>query len=134
MKTTILFALMAVSVLSGCGTARTPEGYRDDTGAVLAAKNDAIRACYDGVLKSSPGASGRVTVKFEIETERGELTNVSVDPAATTAPAPVAECVTKNISGLAVTPPDANIGEGTWVYEFTAPPRPKPAPAPASGG
>ena len=32
----------------------------------LAAKSDDIRACYDGVLKGSPGVGGKVTVHFDI--------------------------------------------------------------------
>jgi hypothetical protein len=70
-----------------------------------------------------------VTLRFEVETEQGKITNVTVDPANTTAPAPVTECVTRSIGGLGLSPPDGNKGEGTWTYEFVAPPPPKPAPA-----
>jgi hypothetical protein len=114
---------MAASVaLSACSfAARSPDMYRDDTGKALATKQDEIRACYDGVLKSNPGAGGTVTVKFDVETEQGKISNVTVDKAKTTAPDPVSSCVTKSIEGLTIAPPDARKGEGMWVYEFSAP-------------
>ncbi|MBX3192980.1 MAG: AgmX/PglI C-terminal domain-containing protein [Labilithrix sp.] len=106
--------------------------YRDDTKAVLETRNNDIRACYDGVLAGTPGVSGKVTIKFDVENEQGKITNPQVDPAGTTAPQPVADCVIKNIAGLGLTPPDARKGEGTWVWEFSAPPPPAPAAAPKS--
>ena len=116
------FALVSVSSILGCSfAARSPEMYRDDTKAVLDTKSNDIRACYDGVLKTTPGAAGRVTVKFEVETEGGKITNVAVDKAQTTAPDPVAECVTKSISGLAIAPPDKRTGEASFTWEFSAP-------------
>jgi hypothetical protein len=112
----------AVASLSGCGfAARSPEMYRDDTKAVLETKNNDIRACYDGVLKTAPGAAGKVTVKFEVETEQGKIVNVAVDKPNTTAPDPVAECVTKSITGLGISPPDKRVGQATFVWEFSAP-------------
>ncbi len=65
-------------------------------------------------------ANGKVTIKFDVETDGGRITNVAIDPTGTTAPRPVADCVTQNLGGLAVTPPDAQKGQGTWVYEFAA--------------
>lgn len=132
MKTTILMTTLFAFAATACSfAARSPEMYRDDTGAALAKKNDDIRACYDGVLKGTPGVAGKVTVKFDVETETGKIANVSVDKAASTAPDAVAECVTKTIAGVSIAPPDARKGEGTWVYEFSAPAAPAPAPAPA---
>ncbi len=125
MKTTILIAA-SLATLAGCSAAlRSPEMWREDTTKVLQTRNDAIRACYDEVLKGTPGASGKVTITFEVETEAGKIQNVAVDKANTTAPDAVGECVTKNLDGLAVTPPDAKVGQGTFVYEFTAPAAPK---------
>jgi hypothetical protein len=123
MKTTILLAgAVLLSFATGCGAAaRSPDMYRDDTKAVLEKKNDDIRACYDAVLKATPDAGGKVTVKFAVETDTGKISNVSVDAANTTAPEPVTSCVTKTIDGLALTPADVNKGEGTWTYEFAAP-------------
>ncbi len=123
MKTLLLFAATS-SLVAGCSfAARSPEMYRDDAKAVLETKNNDIRACYDGVLKTMPAAAGRVTVKFNVETEAGKFTNVAVDKANTTAPAEVADCVTKSINGLGVTPPDKREGDATFVWEF-APPAP----------
>jgi len=125
------FYLLALSgALSACSfAARSPDMYRDDTGKALATKQDEIRACYDTVLKANPGAQGTVTVNFEVETEQGKISNVTVDKAKTTAPDPVSSCVTKSIEGLSITPPDARKGAGMWVYEFSAPPPPA-APTP----
>ena len=125
MKSLLLVA--ATSVLAaGCSfAARSPEMYRDDTKAVLETKNNDIRACYDGVLKGTPNAAGKVTVKFNVETEAGKFTNIAVDKPNTTAPAEVADCVTKSINGLGVSPPDKREGEATFVWEFAPTPAPK---------
>lgn len=121
-----LFVIPAVLALAafagGCGgNVRTPDAYRDDTRAALSAKDADIHACYDDVLKGNPTAAGKVTVKFDVETEGGKIQNVTVDKANTTAPDPVSDCVTKSISGVAIQPADSNKGEGTWVYEFNPP-------------
>jgi cysteine synthase len=114
-------ALIALQM--GCSfAARNPATYRDDTQAALEAKNAEIQRCYDGVLAQMPGAQGRVTVNFEVETEHGRVTNVALDPANSTAPPAVAECVLRNIEGVAIHPPDQRTGIATWVYDFTAPP------------
>ena len=122
MKTPLLI-FVSLAAVSGCSfAARSPEMYRDDTKAVLEKKNDAIRACYDGVLKSTPTAQGRVTVKFDVAEDTGKIGNVTVDRTQTTAPDPVSDCVVKNIDGLTIDPPDQRKGEAMWVYDFAAPP------------
>ena len=92
---------------------------------VLDAKNNEIRACYDNYLKGAPGAGGKVTVNFEVETEGGKIQNVTVDSANTTAPPELGECVKKNIDGLVISPPDRRVGKATYVYEFSVPAAPK---------
>jgi len=115
-------ALASLAFVAGCsGAVRSPDVYRDDTRAALSAKDPDIHACYDDVLKGSPTAAGKVTVKFDVETEGGKIQNVAVDKANTTAPDAVSDCVTKNINGVAIQPPDSKKGEGTWVYEFNPP-------------
>jgi hypothetical protein len=131
MKTTLLIAA-SLATLAGCSAAvRSPEMYRDDTSKVLESKQGEIRACYDAVLKGTPGVSGKVTVNFDVETEGGKIQNVTVDKANTTAPDAVGDCVKKSIEGLAISPPDARLGKATYVYEFSAPPPPAPAAPPA---
>ncbi|HMI83463.1 MAG TPA: AgmX/PglI C-terminal domain-containing protein [Polyangiaceae bacterium] len=121
MKSTLLLA--ACFAVGACSfAARSPEMYRDDTGRALATKQEEIRACYDGVLKGNPSAGGTVAVKFDVETESGKISHVTVDKTKTTAPDPVAECVMRSIDGLTLAPPDQRKGEGTWVYDFQAPP------------
>jgi hypothetical protein len=123
MKKFGIVVVAMVAFQTGCSfAARDPETYRDDTQAALEAKNAEIQACYDGVLATMPEAQGRVTVNFEVETEQGRVENVRVDPANSTAPPAVVECVTRNIQGVAIHPPDQRTGIGIWVYEFTAPP------------
>lgn len=127
MKTFLSIAIAAGSLasLAGCSfAARSPEMYRDETKTQLESKSNDIRACYDAVLKGTPGAQGTVTVKFDVETEQGKIVNIAVDPANTTAPPPVAECVTNAINGLGITPPDSNTGQATFTWQFTAPPPP----------
>lgn len=121
MRATLVFAVL-LATMTGCSfAARSPEMYRDDTKSVLATKNEEIRACYNGILKSDENAAGKVTLKFEVETEEGKIVNVEVDKANTTASDTVAECVANNVAGLGLTPPDARKGEATWTWEFSAP-------------
>jgi hypothetical protein len=130
----ILAIAATAALVSGCSfAARSPEMYRDDTKAVLDTKSNDIRACYDGVLAATPGVGGKVTVKFEVETEQGKIVNVAVDKPNTTAPDAVAECVTKSINGLGLTPPDKRVGQATFVWDFSAPgPGVYASPAPKS--
>lgn len=119
----ISFALASLLPLAGCTVAaRSPDAYRDDTAKLLLAKNEAIRSCYDAVLRATPTAQGRVTVRFDVETEQGRISHVTVDGANTTAPGSVSECVTKNIDGLVLAPPDKRKGEAVWAYDFRAAP------------
>jgi hypothetical protein len=123
-----LSVLVSLS-LTGCSfAARSPDTYRDDARSVLATRNEPIRACYDTVLRSNPSARGRVTINFEVETEKGMISHVSVDRANTTAPGAVAECVTKNLDGLSLVPPDGRTGQATWVYDFSANPSSSKSP------
>ena len=124
MKSLLLIAgsTLVSFLLAGCSfAARSPEMYRDDTKAVLDTKSNDIRACYDGVLATQPGVQGRVTVKFDVDVESGKIVNVAVDKAGTTAPAPLADCVTKSLTGLGIAPPDKMKGEATFTWEFAAP-------------
>lgn len=118
MRTSFLLAGLLVT-MTGCSfAARSAEMYRDDTAAVLATRNDQIRACYNDILKSDPNAGGKVTLTFEVETEEGKIVNIAVDEANTTAPASVAQCVSKNIEGLSIHPPDQRTGLATWSWEL----------------
>lgn len=126
-----LLALVSLAALAvGCsGALRSPEMYRDDTAKVFETKTGDMKACYDDVLKATPGAGGTVTVKFTWSSEDGTLKDTVVDPAASTAPAEVQGCVTKALTGLTLDPKDAKDGLGSWTFDFHAPP---PAAAPAA--
>ncbi len=133
MKTLCSLALVGLAALSGCGfAARSPEIYRDDTAKVLMTKNAEIHACYDGVLKATPGVGGRVTVKFEVGEDTGKIQNVIVDRPTTTAPEAVSECVKHSIEGLVISPPDARLGQASFQYDFMQPAAPPPMGAPAA--
>ena len=127
-----LFSLLAAA--AGCEFhARSPEDYRDVTQALLDTKAQDIKACYDGALKGQKDLQGRVTVQFVVEAETGAIKDVKVDPAGTTAPEVLSQCVTNSVSGLALTPPDKRDGIATWVYDFTPGGAPVAAPeAPAT--
>jgi hypothetical protein len=124
-KTALTLASVAVlGTLVGCAY-RDATMYRDETSKVLASKSNEIQACYDGVLKGTPGAGGKVTVNFEVETEEGKIQNVEIDKANTNAPEALGECVKRSIAGLIVAPPDRKLGQATYVYEFSVGPTPK---------
>ena len=133
LRTLAPIGLASLSLVTGCSFAvRSADMYRDDTSKLLASKEGEIHACYDGVVKATPGAAGKVTVKFTVEEKTGMVKDVKVDAANTTAPAPVQECLTKALVGLTLTPPDQKTGDATYAYEFTAPAGAPGAAAPGS--
>ena len=132
-----IFSKLSLLALAAVATAcefhaRSPEDYRDVTQALLDTKAPDIKACYDGALKGQKDLQGRVTVQFVVEAETGRIKDVKVDPAGTTAPEVLSQCVSTAIGGLALTPPDKRDGIATWVYDFSPTATPAPA-APAPG-
>ena len=105
------------SLVAGCAY-RSPEMWRDDVSKVLATKQADMKACYDGVLKTTPTAGGHVAIAFEVETEGGKIQNVTVEKAKSTAPDAVQDCVKKNVEGLVISPPDTRLGQGTAEFDF----------------
>jgi hypothetical protein len=131
MKLISLSLLGLVAGLAGCSfMARSPDQYRDDTAAVLDTRAPQVKTCYDNALKGNPALSGQVTVKFTVEKDTGNLSNITTDAGGTTAPPELASCVSSSLAGLVLTPPDAREGAATFVYDFTVS-APPPAPAPA---
>ncbi|HEX3774149.1 MAG TPA: AgmX/PglI C-terminal domain-containing protein [Polyangiaceae bacterium] len=123
------FALLSLVFIAGCSfQARSPDEYRDATQAVLETKSPDIKNCYDEALKTKSDLAGTVTVHFTVEAETGKIGNVSADVAKTQAPDALTQCVVKALDGLALNPPDANPGDGTFEYQFVVGPTP-PAPA-----
>ena len=121
-KTSISLALVAVAALAaGCSfAARSPEDYAKETQKILESKSGDIKKCYDAALKTNQKLSGKVTVKFTVTAETGELTSVAVDPANTTAAEPLPGCVTTALAGLKLAPPDARDGLATYAWDFQA--------------
>lgn len=128
---TIRLSLLALGLsVAGCSfAARSPDMYRDDTRAVLETKNEQIRSCYDELLKTNKDAQGNVTVKFTVAKDTGAFSNVAADPAGTTAPPELTQCVLNALQGLALTPGDKSEGQATFVYQFSAAAPAEPAPA-----
>ena len=54
---------------------------------------------------------------------------MQADAAKTQAPDALQQCVVKSLDGLALNPPDANPGDGTFEYQFVVGPTPPPPPA-----
>lgn len=135
MKATLLLASLAV-LASACGggAVRTKDAYRDDTQKLLDTASEGIHGCYNAVLKEKPDAAGSVTVDFVVMHETGILRKIKVDSARSTAPEEVQKCVAKYIEDLKLTPPDAQLGEATFTWEFSATEaKPVEPAAPAEG-
>ena len=126
------FGMLMLLVLgAGCSFhARSPDEYRDATQALLDTKSADIKTCYDTALKGKTDLAGTVTVHFTVEPETGKLGNISADAAKTQAPEVLTQCVVKSLDGLALNPPDANLGDGTFEYQFVVGPTPPAAEAP----
>ena len=123
-------ALMLLGLTAACSFhARSPDEYRDATQALLDTKSADIKTCYDAALTGKNDLSGTVTVHFTVEAETGKIGNVQADAAKTQAPEVLQQCVVKALDGLALNPPDANPGDGTFEYQFVVGPTP-PAEAP----
>jgi hypothetical protein len=120
--------LAVVGAVSGC-LARSPEVYRDDTTKLLATKGADLDTCYDTVAATNPTAAGKVTVTFTVEKKTGKIADVKADPARSTAPQPLIDCVTTAINGLVLVPPDDRVGMATFEYNFA---RASAAPAAAA--
>ncbi len=113
----------------GCSfVARSPDQYRDDTSNLLASKAPELNACFDNAIKTTPGITGKVTVHFSVERKSGKVLNAVADPARTTAPQPLIDCVTASINGLVLNPPDQRNGDATFEYDFARPVLPPSAP------
>src|SRR5204862_358249 len=81
------------------------------TKAVLDARNDQLKTCYDGVLKSQPNAAGTVVARFTVSRETGKVSNARVDAAKSTAPETVRQCVADALQGLELKPADKLDGD-----------------------
>jgi hypothetical protein len=98
--------------------ARSQQDYRDATSKLLESKKAELDACYDNVLKATPGIKGKVTIQFSVAEKTGKIEDVKADPARTTAPQSVVDCVVTSINGLVLDPPDQRKGLATFEYDF----------------
>jgi len=119
-KSSISLALVSLAALSaGCSYyARGPEDYAKDTQQVLETRAADIKNCYDGLLKTDATTAGQVTIKFMVKAETGDIANVEVDPANTTAPESLSMCVINALQGLKLAPPDERNGIASFTWDF----------------
>jgi hypothetical protein len=130
----MILSLLLVSGASiGCSTlVRDAAMFETDTAKLLETKNPQVKQCYDEALKADPKVGGNVGVHFMIQRETGNVMDPKIDPALTTAPESLSQCVLAAFNGLVLAPPDnGNDGVGTWVYEFKPNPQ-QQAPATAA--
>jgi hypothetical protein len=109
-----------LSALSACSVsyhARSPEDYRQATRALLESRQTDFKQCYEGVLATTPDASGSVAVQFVLEEKTGKVLTASSLPEST-APEPLRGCVVKALSGLTLDPPDQRKGLATMTFDF----------------
>ena len=120
MKTKLLIvSAMSLVAVAGCGAAvRDQTMWNADVGKAFGTKQGDMQSCYDNILKTDPKAAGKVAIAFDVETEGGKIQNVTVEKGASTAPEPLQQCVVQSLQGLAVSPPDAKLGQGKWTFEF----------------
>lgn len=134
-KSPIHLALLALTVGAvGCSVAaRDANMYAQDTQKVLESRNAAIKTCYDQALKTDSKVAGAVTVKFTVKADTGDITDIKLDSAGTTAPDVLSQCVLTSIQGLKLTPGDDKEGLATftWNFQVGGPTGPSPAAAPA---
>jgi hypothetical protein len=109
---------MAFSLSTGC-ILRSTEDYKTDTQKLLDSREGRIQECYDAVRSSDPNAAGDVVVHFMVDKKTGDFSAVEVVAEKTTAPGPVAECVTSNIGDLVLVEGDMANGDGTFTWRFS---------------
>lgn len=119
-KLTVFLGVSAVALASvGCA-ARSDNIYAEDVQKVIEARGDGMAACHSAALKSDPGAQGTVMVSFKVMEDTGEFTDVKVDPAGTTAPESLQQCVTSTLPSLKLEPGDNRPAMAK--YEIVFPP------------
>jgi predicted membrane-bound mannosyltransferase len=128
-RTYLVLASLLAGAAACAGTSRGLEAYRADTGALLDTRSAQLKACYDDALKANANAAGTVTVQFVVAPKTGMIQAPRVDPASSTAPPVLGQCVVKAVDGLVLAPPDRNEGRATFVYEFRPDAAPTAAPA-----
>jgi TonB family protein len=89
---------------AGPGHSQEPGRKREDIQAIIMARRDEARACYDKGLKDHPGIEGDLTVKFVIDPQ-GTVTEASVDESKSTIHEPtVGACVAEVIKKIKFAP------------------------------
>jgi hypothetical protein len=113
---------LAIALLGACGgKARSTDVYRAHTQQLLDVRTSQIQGCYDQLLAGDANLAGTVKVRFVVAKKTGVVEKATVDPAST-APAPLGECVLQALQGLKLEPADRNEGHATFEYSF----QPKP--------
>ena len=132
---TAALELLAVTLLatsSGCTLwQREPNHYADVLTELFETRTEATNACYDRYLSEvDPSASGKLVLAFEVTAKTGALTGLDVVEDQSTVPPALAACVSDEIAGLKVDPPDVNTARATFTWEFNLGARKGPPPDP----
>lgn len=121
MTRAVQIGLFALFVASATGCAARSDGiYADDVRALLETKGQSVSDCWAGVQTADATAAGTVTVTFRVEEDTGNISNAAVDPAQTTAPEAVSQCVIASLEGLALQPGDNRPANATYTWELPA--------------
>lgn len=113
---------LGVVAVTGCGHARSELEYAEATRALLSENSSSIATCYDAHLQTNAALAGDVVVDFVVDEKTGAISNAVVDPAASTAPVELADCVVNTISGQHLAEPDRRRGVGRFQWSFQAVP------------
>jgi len=89
---------------AGPGHQQEPGRKREDIQAIIQARRDEARACYDKGLKDHPGIEGDLDVKWTIDPQ-GNVTDASVDSSKSTIHEPsVGNCIVEVIKKVKFAP------------------------------
>jgi TonB family protein len=91
----------------------------DKINAVIKEAKHQVRNCYSRALKSNPGLTGKVIIRFEIA-KNGNVTAAESARGSTLTDAKVVACVTSVIKTLKFPPPEGGIARVTYPFLFAA--------------
>lgn len=120
MKRVFWSACCALCVVSGCAV-RNAEMYRDDTRRLLDTKQSVLEACYDAELQTHPTTTGKVVVRFKVESGTGIVKSPQIDDLASTPNRTLRGCVLDALQKLVLQPADDRDGDATFTWEFQLP-------------
>ena len=113
-------SIVLAGLAMGC-ILRSTDDYRSEVQALLDTREGAILACYDAAREGDADAAGDVVVNFKVNKKTGSFTDPTLVADRSSAPAPVAECVTSAIGDLVLDPGDMANADATFTWTFKGP-------------